>query len=114
MPRRLPLYQYVLGAVAAAFLFNLLLRTGLRIGGLPATLLAAALVALALRVGFAWIEGRPPVLAAREQPSPWSSSTSPANWSRTAASSRSVSSCAVRRQTAANSLTPESMATACC
>lgn len=65
MPRRLPLYQYVLCAVAAAFLFNLLLRTGLRIGGLPATLLAAALVALALRGGFAWIEGRPPVLAER-------------------------------------------------
>ena len=65
MPRRLPLHQYVLGAVAAAFLFNLLLRTGLRIGGLPATLLAAALVALALRGSFAWIEGRAPLLAER-------------------------------------------------
>lgn len=65
MPRRLPLYQYVLGAVAAAFVLNLALRAGLKIGGLPATVLAAALVALALRAGFAWIEGRLPVLTER-------------------------------------------------
>lgn len=65
MTRRLHLHYYVLAAVAAAFLVNLLLRTGLKIGGLPATLIAAALIALALRAGFRWIEGRPPLPAER-------------------------------------------------
>lgn len=60
MTRRLPLYYYALGAVAAAFLINLLLRVPLKVGGLPATLAAAALVALALRGAFATIEKRLP------------------------------------------------------
>jgi hypothetical protein len=61
MPRRFPLYQYVLGAVAAAFALNLLLRVPLKIGGLPATLLAAVLVAFALRWCFTRLEGHRPV-----------------------------------------------------
>ena|SRR5690606_1645585 len=65
MNRRLHLYHYVLGAVAAAFLVNLLLRVPLKIGGLPATLAAAALVALALRGAFARIEGRLPAAGER-------------------------------------------------
>jgi hypothetical protein len=60
MPRRFPLYRYVLGATAAAFLFNILLRVPLKIGGMPATLLAALLSAWALCTAFAWIEGRRP------------------------------------------------------
>ncbi|MEO4049086.1 hypothetical protein AAFN46_18615 [Pseudomonas sp. CAU 1711] len=60
MSRRLRLYHYALGAVAAAFLFNLLLRVPLKVGGLPATLAAAVLVALGLRGAFAAIERRPP------------------------------------------------------
>jgi hypothetical protein len=60
MPRRFPLYQYVLGATAAAFLLNVLLRVPLKIGGMPATLLAALLSAWALCAAFAWLEKRPP------------------------------------------------------
>jgi hypothetical protein len=59
MPRRFPLYRYVLGATAAAFLFNVL-RVPLKIGGMPATLLAALLSAWALCTAFAWLEGRRP------------------------------------------------------
>lgn len=61
MPRRLPLHWYVLGAVAAAFALNVLLRVPLKIGGLPATLIAAVLVALGLRGGFVLLEKRHPV-----------------------------------------------------
>lgn len=60
MSRRLQLHHYALGAVAAAFLLNLLLRVPMKVGGLPATLAAAALAALALRGAFAAIERRPP------------------------------------------------------
>ena len=65
MPRRFPLYQYVLGAVAAAFALNLLLRTGLKIGGLPATVLAAVLVAFALRWCFVRLERHRPSIGER-------------------------------------------------
>lgn len=60
MPRRLPLHWYAFAAVAAAFPLNLLLRVPLKIGGLPATLIAATLVALGLRGGFALLEKRRP------------------------------------------------------
>lgn len=60
MPRRFPLYGYVLGATAAAFLLNVLLRVPLKIGGMPATLLAALLSAWILRAAFAWFEKRRP------------------------------------------------------
>ncbi|TXH92361.1 MAG: hypothetical protein E6Q72_09525 [Pseudomonas sp.] len=65
MPRHLPLHWYVFGAIAAAFLFNLLLRVPLKIGGLPATLIAATLTALALRASFSHLEQRPPDLGER-------------------------------------------------
>lgn len=65
MPRRFALYQYVLGAVAAAFLFNLLLRAGLKIGGVAATVLAAVLIAFALRWSFVHLEQRRPSLGER-------------------------------------------------
>jgi hypothetical protein len=60
MPRRIPLYGYTLGAVAAAFALNLLLRVPLKIGGLPATLIAATLTAFALRGLFILLEKRHP------------------------------------------------------
>lgn len=63
--RRFPLYQYALATVAAAFVLNLLLRVPLKIGGLPATLLAAALAALGLRWCFARLEQRSPSGAER-------------------------------------------------
>lgn len=63
--RRFPLYLYVLGAVAAAFLLNVLLRAGLKIGGLPATVLAAVLVAFALRECFVHLERHRPDIRER-------------------------------------------------
>ena len=60
MPRRFPLYGYVLWATVVAFLLNLLLRVPLKIGGLPATLLAALLSAWALRAAFVHLERRAP------------------------------------------------------
>lgn len=65
LPRRFALYQYVLVAVAAAFLFNVLLRAGLKIGGMPATVLAAVLIAFALRWGFVHLERRIPSIGER-------------------------------------------------
>jgi hypothetical protein len=65
MPRRFPLYRYVLGATAAAFLLNVLLRVPLKIGGMPATLLAALLSAWALCAAFVWLEKRRPQPAER-------------------------------------------------
>lgn len=65
MDRRLRLHHYVLAAVAATFVLNLLLRVALKVGGLPATLAAAALVALGLRWAFVRLEGRQPVNAER-------------------------------------------------
>ncbi|MGL4315021.1 MAG: hypothetical protein ACRCTL_00170 [Pseudomonas sp.] len=48
-PRSLALHHYALLAVAAVILLNLLVRGLLKIGGVPATLLVAIVVALALR-----------------------------------------------------------------
>lgn len=59
-PRRFALYQYALGATAAVFALNLLVRGLLKIGGLPATLLVAIVVALCLRWLFIRIEGHLP------------------------------------------------------
>lgn len=65
MTRRFPLYGYVLGTVAIAFALNVLLRVPLKIGGLPATLIAATLSAFALRGLFVWLERRPLQIAER-------------------------------------------------
>lgn len=62
MPRlhHFALYRYALGAAAAVFALNLLLRGLLKLGGYPATLLAAIAVALGLRWLFARLEGHLP------------------------------------------------------
>ena len=65
MTRRFPLYRYVLATVAIAFASNVLLRVPLKIGGLPATLIAATLSAFALRGLFVWLEQRPLQIAER-------------------------------------------------
>ena len=65
MTRRFPLYRYVLATVAIAFASNVLLRVPLKIGGLPATLIAATLSAFALRGLFVWLERRPLQIAER-------------------------------------------------
>ena len=65
MTRRFPLYSYVLATVAIAFASNVLLRVPLKIGGLPATLIAATLSAFALRGLFVWLERRPLQIAER-------------------------------------------------
>jgi len=51
---------YALGAIAACFVVNLLIRSVLRIGGPFATLLAATLVAFGLAWVFRWRSGRRP------------------------------------------------------
>ena len=65
MTRRCPLYGYVRATVAIAFASNVLLRVPLKIGGLPATLIAATLSAFALRGLFVWLERRPLQIAER-------------------------------------------------
>ncbi|MDH0143882.1 hypothetical protein [Aquipseudomonas alcaligenes] len=65
MTRRFPLYGYVLATVVIAFASNVLLRVPLKIGGLPATLIAATLSAFALRGLFVWLERRPLQIAER-------------------------------------------------
>lgn len=65
MTRRFPLYGYVLATVAIAFASNVLLRVPLKIGGLPATLIAATLSTFALRGLFVWLERRPLQIAER-------------------------------------------------
>lgn len=52
--------HYALGAIAACFFVNLLLRAWLKLGGVFATLLAAALVAGGLALAFRWRTGRRP------------------------------------------------------
>lgn len=54
------LSRYALGAIAACFLLNLLVRTILKIGGVLATLLVATLVAFGLARAFRWRSGRRP------------------------------------------------------
>ena len=63
MTRRWPLYHYAIGAAAAVFALNLMVRVLLRLGGYPATLLVAVLVALGLRWLFRHIEARAPSTA---------------------------------------------------
>ncbi|MBC9252010.1 hypothetical protein A9179_17195 [Pseudomonas alcaligenes] len=58
--RRFALHRYALGAILAVILLNLLARGLLRIGGVPATLLVAVLVALGLRWLYRRLEGRRP------------------------------------------------------
>lgn len=65
MTARFALHYYVLGAVAAVFVCNLLLRVPLKIGGLPATLIAASLVAFGLHWCFTRQEGHPPAAGQR-------------------------------------------------
>ncbi|TXI36089.1 MAG: hypothetical protein E6Q69_00105 [Aquipseudomonas alcaligenes] len=55
----------MLATVAIAFASNVLLRVPLKIGGLPATLIAATLSAFALRGLFVWLERRPLQIAER-------------------------------------------------
>ncbi|NMY43352.1 hypothetical protein HBN76_18725 [Pseudomonas sp. WS 5013] len=55
----------MLATVAIAFASNVLLRVPLKIGGLPATLIAATLSAFALRGLFVWLEQRPLQIAER-------------------------------------------------
>lgn len=52
--------RYALGAIAACFLANLLVRAWLKIGGVFATLLVAAMVAFGLAWVFRWRTGRRP------------------------------------------------------
>ena len=59
------LLHYAGAGVALAFLANLLVRLGLKLGGLPATLLAATLVAVLLPLLFRWREQRLPALRER-------------------------------------------------
>lgn len=58
--RRFALHRYALGAILAVVLLNLPVRGLLRIGGVPATLLVAVLVALGLRWLFIRLEGQRP------------------------------------------------------
>lgn len=58
--RRFPLHHYALGAAAAVFVLNLLVRGLLKLGGYPATLLVAVAVALGLRWLFLRLEGHLP------------------------------------------------------
>ena len=60
MARRFPLYYYALGGAVAVFVLNLLARVLLKLGGYPATLLVAVLVALGLRWLFRRLEGHLP------------------------------------------------------
>lgn len=59
-PSRPRLGRYALAAIAASFLINLLVRVPLKIGGVFATLLTAALVAYGLAWVFRWRNGRRP------------------------------------------------------
>ena len=52
--------HYALGAIAACFLVNLLVRSVLKVGGPLATLLAASVVAFGLAGVFRWRTGRRP------------------------------------------------------
>ena len=54
------LSHYALGAIAACFVANLLVRTLLKVGGVFATLLVAAMVAIGLAWVFRWRTGRRP------------------------------------------------------
>lgn len=60
MVRRFPLYYYALGGAAAVFVLNLLVRVLLKLGGYPATLVVAVLVALGLRGLFQHLERHQP------------------------------------------------------
>ena len=61
MPTRSPkLGHYALAAILACSLVNLLVRTVLKVGGVFATLLVAALVAFGLALVFRWRTGRRP------------------------------------------------------
>lgn len=51
---------YALGAVAAVFILNVLVRVLIKLGGLPATLLAAVAVGLLVRLVFQWRNQRLP------------------------------------------------------
>lgn len=57
--------HYALGAIAACFLVNLLLRAWLKVGGVFATLLSAMLVAAGLALVFRWRTGRRPYAVER-------------------------------------------------
>lgn len=52
-PQRVAMLRYALGGVAAVVLLNLLLRSLVKLGGLPATLLIAVTVAAAMALCFA-------------------------------------------------------------
>lgn len=54
------MHRYAIGGVIAVILLNLLLRSLTRLGGLPATLLVASLVAVAMTLCFAWRQRRAP------------------------------------------------------
>ena len=54
------MHRYALGGVAAVVLLNFLLRTFVRLGGLPTTLLVAATVAASMALLFAWRNRRAP------------------------------------------------------
>ena len=59
-PQSPRLGHYALGAIAACFVVNLLVRTLLKVGGVFATLLAAVVVAFGLAWVFRWRTGRRP------------------------------------------------------
>ena len=65
MKSAVQLRYYALGAVIAAVLLNLLLRTFVRLGGVLTTLLIAAAIAAGLALLFHWREGRAPSNAER-------------------------------------------------
>ncbi|SFU09830.1 hypothetical protein [Pseudomonas marincola] len=51
--------HYAVGGVIAAFGFNLMARLLLKLGGFPATLVAALLTGLLLLIAFRWMHRRP-------------------------------------------------------
>lgn len=57
---RIPLTHLALAGVLAVVLLNLLLRSFVRLGGLPTTLLVAAAVPTAMALCFAWRNRRAP------------------------------------------------------
>lgn len=59
--------RYALGGVAGVILLNLLLRSLTRLGGLPTTLLVAAMVAAAMALCFAWRQRRAPSASERRR-----------------------------------------------
>lgn len=61
------MHRYAIGGVVGVILLNLLLRSFVRLGGLPTTLLVAAAVPAAMALCFAWRTRRGPTPGERRR-----------------------------------------------